>query len=104
LKSKNLLNKKTMKKSGNVIGALLLGAAVGAALGILLAPDKGSETRKKLFDGAKGFTDDLKKKTKEAVDKFKGKADEASDYAEKKGDEYKNKAKNKAEQFSSSIN
>ncbi len=93
-----------MKKSGNVIGALLLGAAVGAALGILLAPDKGSETRKKIAGGAKDFTDDLKKKAKEAADKFKSKADEASDYAEGKLDEYKNKAKNKAEQLSSSIN
>lgn len=93
-----------MKKSGNVIGALLLGAAVGAALGILLAPDKGSETRKKLVGGAKDFRDDLKKKVKEASDKLKNKADEASDYAEAKVDEYKNKAKNKADQYSTSIN
>lgn len=92
-----------MENSGKVIGALLLGAAVGAALGILLAPDKGSETRKKLVGGAKDFADDLKKKAKEAADKFKNNADEASDYAEGKLDELKNKAKNKADQFSTSI-
>ncbi len=93
-----------MKKSGNVIGALLLGAAVGAALGILLAPDKGSETRKKLIGGVKDFADDLKKKVRDASDKFNDEFDEASNYDENKVDEYKNKAKNKAEQLSSSIN
>ena len=93
-----------MKKSGNVIGALLLGATVGAALGILLAPDKGSETRKKIIGGAKDFTADIKKKAKEASEKLKNKADEAADYAESKADEYKTKAKNKADQYSSSIN
>jgi gas vesicle protein len=40
-----------------LIGALLVGAAIGAGLGILFAPDKGSETRKKLFAKGNGLTD-----------------------------------------------
>lgn len=33
---------------GKLITGILAGAAAGAVLGILLAPDKGSETRKKI--------------------------------------------------------
>lgn len=41
---------------GKIIGGLLFGAAIGALLGVLFAPDKGSETRKKV----KRKADDLK--------------------------------------------
>jgi gas vesicle protein len=51
-----------MKNSVNILGALFLGMAVGAAIGILLAPAKGSETRKKLADGAKDMVGNLKDK------------------------------------------
>lgn len=53
-----------MENSNNtskIIGALLVGAAVGGILGILFAPDKGSETRKKIA----GKTNDLKESVKE---------------------------------------
>ena len=48
-------------KSRTVI-ALLAGAAVGAALGILLAPDKGEESRKKVKQTAEDCIDKVKEK------------------------------------------
>ncbi|MBA3681168.1 MAG: YtxH domain-containing protein [Bacteroidetes bacterium] len=47
-----------MKNSGTIISALLIGAAVGAIIGVLLAPDKGSVSRKKLINRKKGYAHD----------------------------------------------
>ena len=38
-----------MKNSAGIIAAFLGGALIGAALGVLFAPESGEETRKKLL-------------------------------------------------------
>jgi gas vesicle protein len=65
--------------SGKLIGALLLGAAVGGALGILFAPDKGSETRKKLSAKGDDLTDDLKERFNEFLKGIKKEADSVNE-------------------------
>ncbi len=51
--------------TSKVLLGVLGGVAVGAIAGILLAPDKGSKTRKKIMDKGKGFADDVKGKFEE---------------------------------------
>ena len=68
--------------SKKLIGGLLVGAAVGAVLGILFAPDKGTETRKKLAKQAEDLGDDLKHKFAEAKDTLREKFDKIKSDAE----------------------
>lgn len=48
-------------KTRNTVLGLLAGVAVGATLGVLLAPDKGENTRKKIAGKSKEAKDKLKK-------------------------------------------
>lgn len=48
-----------MSDSSNTILGILAGTAIGATLGILFAPDKGTETRKKLVEQSNSLVDDV---------------------------------------------
>ncbi len=56
--------------SGKLIGSLLLGAAVGGALGILFAPEKGSRTRREILNKGKDLTEDLTDAMSEKLNDF----------------------------------
>lgn len=83
--------------TGKLVSALLTGVAIGGILGILFAPDKGSETRKKISLKGNGLTNSVKEKFGELVDKFKKDIemleDEANDFAESENSVIENLSK-----------
>jgi len=56
-----------MNDNSKVVVALLAGLAAGAALGILFAPDKGSDTRDKLGQSLKDFGDSIKERAADEI-------------------------------------
>ncbi|MBP6515993.1 MAG: YtxH domain-containing protein [Chitinophagales bacterium] len=54
--------------TGKIVLGVLAGAAVGATLGILFAPDKGSVTRQKIAQKSNDYVDGLEDKFNSLVD------------------------------------
>lgn len=57
-----------MAKSGTTILALLTGAAIGAGVGILYAPDRGDKTRKKIQKDVKKARKEIDQKVKQTYE------------------------------------
>jgi gas vesicle protein len=86
--------------SGKVLLSILAGVAVGAVLGVLFAPDKGWNTRKRIAKKGEDHAEDLREKFEEFLDSISEKVDEVkedvADISEKnksKGSESKKEAK-----------
>jgi gas vesicle protein len=66
----------------SLIGGILAGAAVGVAIGMLLAPDSGVKTQQKLTKGARKLGDSLVGTAEESIqslkDRFNSKVDEVA--------------------------
>lgn len=84
------------KNSNNALMAFLAGAAVGAILGVLYAPDKGSNTREKLAFRL----DKYKKVLEEYLDGLvSGKESTLTSEAKSQGQKVVSEAKGKAERL-----
>ena len=68
-----------MSDNSKVVVALLAGLAAGAALGILFAPEKGTETRDKLSESLKQLGDSIRETAANEIDSLMGLKDKVVD-------------------------
>jgi gas vesicle protein len=71
----------------DLIGGLLAGAAIGVAVGLLLAPKSGKQTREDLLNGSRKLSDSLMGTVDESLEALKGKFNSNVDELARKGRE-----------------
>lgn len=84
-----------MNDNAKSVLALLAGLAAGAAIGLLLAPEKGSDTRHKLADALNDIGNDLKEKLAAGIDSAK----ESVNKTQKRGEHLADKATHAASEI-----
>ncbi|WP_026977281.1 YtxH domain-containing protein [Flavobacterium tegetincola] len=88
----------SVKDNGGTVLALLAGAAIGAGLGILFAPEKGEKTRGKIKDKYDGQKNDLMEKFGELSETVKTKFAKTKVDLEKGFDDLVDNADEKSEE------
>jgi len=83
--------------AGKMILSIAAGVAAGAIIGVLLAPDKGTETRRKISEKTNDYADGLKTKFNDFIESMMDKFDSVKSEAENLA----HKGVSKAEQMKS---
>ena len=86
-----------MDSNQKALVGFVVGLAAGAVAGLLLAPNSGQETRRKIADKTKDLSDDLSGQINTAISKL-------SDYVEKVQSEIKGVASSAVEKAKANVN
>ncbi len=87
-------------KASNVVLGIIGGLAAGAVLGVLFAPDKGANTRKKILDRTKKAKEDLK----DGFDEYLDSLSEKYNSLVKSGEELVEKGKEELKTLEGKVN
>lgn len=68
-----------MNSTTKIIGGFLAGAMLGVATGLLMAPESGKRTRKKIMNKSKKLTDEVAKSVTKGLDTVKATYNEKLD-------------------------
>jgi gas vesicle protein len=89
--------------TGKVLLGVLAGVAVGATLGILFAPDKGSNTRKKIKQKGDDYADDLGEKFNEFIETITQQFQQVKEEANRVAHDGKVKVEDAAKEVASAV-
>lgn len=89
--------------ASKVLLGVVVGFAAGAFIGVLLAPDSGENTRKKLSKKGEAYVDDLKGKFNELLENFMEQIDSTKEDARDMANEMTDKAKSKYNEIKSDV-
>lgn len=89
--------------SGKVLLGVLAGVAVGATLGILFAPDKGSNTRKKISRKADDYSEELEEQFNDFIKTVTRKFEDMKEDAGVMVENGKHKAEDAMEEVTAAI-
>jgi len=89
--------------ASKVLLGMVVGLAAGAVLGVLLAPDSGSNTRRKISQKGEGYVDELKIKLNDFLDGFMQQVESAKDDARGIANDIADKARSKYSDIKSDV-
>ena len=89
--------------ASKVLLGVMVGLAAGALVGVLLAPESGTETRKKISKKGQAYADDLKTKFNDFMDGFMEHVESAKGEAREMANDIVDKAKSKFSEMKSEV-
>ncbi len=91
-------------KTGYFVGGLFIGTVIGGALGVLLAPESGEETRNRIKENAEGTFGDMYDQAVEYGETLKEQFQDATDTLTDHVNQYRTQIEDKIQEIQEEVN